>query len=70
MKKIDWKKRLKNKVFWIALGSTVILVGQTFGMDMSKLPIIGNYEEVINTAFAMLIALGVSVDTSTPGLGD
>jgi uncharacterized membrane protein len=68
--KIDLKKRIKNKYFWLALGSAVILVGQTFGMDMSEIPVIGNYEEVVNTVFAMLIALGVAVDTSTPGIGD
>lgn len=68
--KINLKARIKNKYFWLALGSAVILVGQTFGMDMSKIPVIGNYEEVVNTVFAMLIALGVAVDTSTPGVGD
>ena len=68
--KIDWKARIKNKYFWIALGSAVILVGQTLGLDMSKIPVIGNYEEVVNTAFALLVALGIAVDTSTPGAGD
>jgi uncharacterized membrane protein len=68
--KIDLKARLKSKYFWIALGSTILLVGQTFGMDMSEIPVIGNYEEVVNTVFAMLIALGAAVDTSTPGIGD
>lgn len=68
--KIDWKARLKNKYFWIALGSAVILVGQTLGLDMSGIPVIGNYEEVVNTTFALLVALGIAVDTSTPGIGD
>jgi phi LC3 family holin len=68
--KIDLKARIKNKFFWVAIGSAVVLVIQTFGMDISKIPVVGNYEEVINTIFGVLAALGVAVDTSTPGIGD
>jgi phi LC3 family holin len=67
---IDLKKRMKNKFFWVAIGSAVVLILQTFGLDISKIPVVGNYEEVINTIFAVLTALGVAVDTSTPGVGD
>jgi phi LC3 family holin len=68
--KINLKSRIKNKFFWVAIGSAVVLALQTFGFDISKIPVIGNYEEVINTIFGVLTALGVAVDTSTPGIGD
>jgi uncharacterized membrane protein len=68
--KIDLRKRIKNKFFWVAIGSAVVLVLQTLGLDISKIPVIGNYEEVINTIFGVLTALGVAVDTSTLGIGD
>jgi uncharacterized membrane protein len=68
--KIDLTARIKNKYFWLALGAAVVLACQAFGIDISKIPVIGNYEEAINTVFTLLVALGVAVDTSTPGAGD
>jgi phi LC3 family holin len=67
---INWKTRLTNKYFWLALGSAVVLVLQAFGMDISSVPVIGNYEEIVNAVFGVLVALGVAVNTSTPGIGD
>jgi phi LC3 family holin len=69
MLSINLKARLENKTFWVSLVSAVVLLIQQCGLDVSKF-IPGNYVDIINTVFAILTILGITVDTSTPGVSD
>jgi phi LC3 family holin len=66
---IDWKARITHKAWWIGIVSLVVLLSQQLGFDLT-LYIPKNYADIINTVFAILVALGVSVDTSTPTIND
>ena len=74
MDKINWKVRIKNKVFWIALIPAVLLLIQTgcsvFGVELD----FGNLQDkllaVVNALFAVLVILGIVADPTTEGLGD
>lgn len=70
----DWKERVKNKAFWVAIIPAVLLVIQAvaavfgYALDFGEL---GNkLLEVVNAVFAVLVILGIVVDPSTPGIGD
>lgn len=72
--KINWKVRIKNKNFWVALVPALLLLIQAgaaifgFTFDLGDL---GNcLLTFVNTAFALLSLLGVVNDPTTQGLGD
>lgn len=72
---MDWKKRIKNKAFWIALIPAVILliqvVGNIFGLDLSDLTGLSDkLIAVVNAVFVVLAILGVVVDPTTKGIKD
>lgn len=72
---MDWKKRIKNKAFWIALIPAVILliqvVGNIFGLDLSDLTGLSDkLIAVVNALFVVLAILGVVVDPTTKGIKD
>ena len=60
--KIDWKARLTNKTWWIAVISVVLLIAQYFGFDLTKY--IGqDWQTLITLIFALIALLGITVDT-------
>ena len=71
---INWKVRIKNKMFWIALIPAVLLLVQTvcsvFGVELD----FGNLQDkllaVVNALFAVLVILGIVADPTTEGLKD
>lgn len=69
---INWKVRVKNKV-WLAafLGTVVAFVYQIFSLA-GYAPAISESEVInlIGIVINMLAALGVVVDGTTPGVGD
>ncbi len=72
--KINWKVRVKNKVFWITIIPAVLLFIQAiasvfgFNIDMGEL---GNrLLYVVETAFVILSILGIVTDQTTVGIGD
>lgn len=71
---INWKVRVKNKTFWLAIIPAVILliqaIGNVFGfvIDLSKLG--SDLKEVIEALFTVLVILGVVVDPTTKGVSD
>lgn len=72
---MDWKARIKNKAFWIALVPAVIIliqvVGNVFGLDLSKLTGLSQQLiDVVNAVFVVLSILGVVVDPTTVGFKD
>lgn len=71
---INWKVRLKNKSFWVALIPALLLLIQAvayvfgFTLDLSEMG--DKLLAVVNSLFAVLAILGVVTDPTTAGLGD
>ena len=72
--KINWKVRIKNKSFWLALVPAFLLLAQTiavpFGYNFDFAKIGTELTAVINAAFALLAILGVVVDPTVKGITD
>lgn len=71
---INWKVRIKNKSFWLALIPAVLLLIQAvaalFGFELD-LDFLGErLLTVVNALFIVLTILGVVVDPTTQGVGD
>lgn len=71
---INWKVRIKNKAFWLAVIPAVALVVQAiaavFGYKIDLTTLVGKLQAVVNAVFALLVILGVVVDPTTDGIGD
>ena len=71
---INWKVRIKNKAFWLALIPAVALVAQAvaavFGYTIDLTTMVGKLQAVVNAVFALLVILGIVVDPTTNGVGD
>ena len=59
-------KRLRNKAFWVALASGVVLLAQQLGLNIFPT----NIADIINSVLAILTIAGVIIDPSTPGVTD
>ena len=72
--KINWKVRIKNKVFWLALIPAVLLliqvVAAVFGIDLNLDALGDKLLAVVNALFAVLTILGVVTDPTTAGVSD
>ena len=71
---INWKIRLKNKQFWVAVIPALALVIQAvaavFGWTLDFSNITGRLIAVVDAVFALLVILGIVVDPTTAGVGD
>ena len=71
---INWKVRIKNETFWIALIPAVALVVQAvaavFGYTIDLSTMVGKLQAVVDAVFALLVILGIVVDPTTSGVGD
>lgn len=67
---IDWKARLTSKTWWVTMIGAVILLLQQLGLFELANYIPKNYADIINTIFLIATLLGITVDTSTPGISD
>lgn len=71
---INWKVRLKNKSFWVALIPALLLLIQAvayvfgFSLDLSEMG--DKLLAVVNALFAVLALLGIVTDPTTAGVGD
>ena len=74
MDKINWKVRLKNKNFWLALVPALALLAQAFANIFNfKLEFGETVDKIvvfINVLFAFLVLIGVVNDPTTAGLSD
>ena len=71
---INWKVRIKNKLFWVSLIPAVLLLAQAvaavfgFTLDLGEL---GNQLlTVVNAVFGVMAVLGVVTDPTTAGVSD
>ena len=72
--KLNWKVRIKNKAFWLAVIPAIALVAQAiaavFGYTIDLTTMVGKLQAVVNAVFALLVILGIVVDPTTDGIGD
>lgn len=71
---INWKTRIKNKNFWIALIPAILLLIQSvltpFGYNWDFGVLNQQLTAIINAAFGVLSILGIVTDPTTIGIGD
>lgn len=71
---INWKVRIKNKTFWLALVPAVLLLVQViaavFGYTLDLGELGNKLLDVVNALFGVLALLGVVADPTTVGMGD
>lgn len=71
---INWKVRIKNKAFWLALIPAVLLLAQVcaapfgYAWDFGVLNM--QLAAIVNALFAVLAILGIVSDPTTKGMGD
>lgn len=72
--KINWKVRIKNKSFWLALVPAILLLAQTvsvpFGYNFDFAKIGTDLTAVVNAVFALLAVLGIVSDPTVKGVSD
>ena len=72
--KLNWKVRIKNKAFWLAVIPAIALVAQAvaavFDYTIDLTTMVGKLQAVVNAVFALLVILGIVVDPTTDGIGD
>ena len=71
---INWKVRIRNRQFWLAVIPAAALVAQAvaavFGYNIDLTTLAGKLQAVVNAVFGLLVILGVVVDPTTAGVGD
>lgn len=71
---INWKVRIKNKNFWLALIPAVLLliqaVASVFGFNLDLSEFGEKLVAVVNALFLVLAILGIVTDPTTKGLSD
>lgn len=71
---INWKVRLRNKDFWIAIiPAALLLIQMVLGLFGISLPIDGltaKLLDIVNTIFMILGILGIVNDPTTHSLAD
>lgn len=64
--KFNLKEQIKNKYFWLAILSLVILTAQQF--DLEIIP--NGFEEYVNSVLTVLVGLGILNNNTSKGLGE
>lgn len=71
---INWKVRVKNKAFWVAIiPADLLLVQQVaglFGLALDFGELQAQLISIVGTVFAILAILGIVADPTTSGVGD
>lgn len=71
---INWKVRINNKAFWVALIPAVLLliqvVASVFGYTFDFGELGDKLLDVVNAVFALLTILGIVTDPTTAGVSD
>ena len=63
---MNWNARFRNKTFWVALSSAIVLLFQQIGWNVFPT----NIGEIVNTILTIFVILGVVVDPTTSGVTD
>lgn len=71
---INWKVRVKNKLFWLSIVPALLLLVQAiavpFGYNFDFNVLNQQLVDIINAAFVVLSILGIVVDPTTTGVSD
>ncbi len=72
--KLNFKVRLKNKVFWLTLIPALLILVQAvlalFGVTADTAELEARLLDLVNALFAVLAILGIVADPTTEGLQD
>ena len=72
--KINWKVRLKNKMFWVTAIPMLLLLAKQIcelcGLHIEVEALSNNLVEIIGTLFGVLALVGVVTDPTTEGVND
>lgn len=71
---INWKVRIKNKLFWISIIPAILVLIQAicavFGISVDFADLQGKLLAVVEAVFVVLAILGIVTDHTTKGIGD
>ena len=71
---INWKVRIKNKVFWLSIIPAILLliraVAAVFGYTLDFTNLSANLAAVVEAVFVVLSILGIVADPTTNGMSD
>lgn len=71
---INWKVRIRNKTFWLALIPAVLLLVQSVAAAVGYELQLGDMGDrllaIVNNLFALLAILGIVNDPTTAGIAD
>ena len=71
---INWKVRIKNKLFWCeaipAVALVIKAIAAVFGYQLDFGTLVGKILAVVDAVFALLVILGIVVDPTTEGVRD
>ena len=71
---INWKVRVRNKAFWVALIPAVLLLIQqvcaVVGVQLDFGQLQDRLTEIVGTVFTLLAILVIVADPTTAGVGD
>ena len=71
---INWKVRIKNKLFWLAIIPALLLLVKTVaavaGVSLDFAALGDRLAAVVEAVFSVLAILGIVADPTTDGLGD
>lgn len=71
---INWKVRIQNKMFWLAMIPAVLVLVHNvlimFGIDFEYTVISEQLKNVVESVFLCLTLLGIVVDPTTKGVSD
>ena len=71
---INWRVRLKNKAFWMAIIPAALLLIQqvcaVVGVQLDFGELQAQLVAIVGTVFTLLAILGIVADPTTAGVGD
>lgn len=71
---INWRVRVRNKLFWVALIPAVLVfvqsVLQIVGIDFDYTVLSMRLTGIVEALFVVLAILGIVADPTTEGVGD
>lgn len=71
---INWKVRIKNKAFWVALIPALFMLIQAvaaiFGLEFDFSQISMQILAAVDALFVVLMIIGIVADPTTEGIGD
>lgn len=71
---INWKVRIKNKLFWLSIIPALLLLIQSlasvFGYNFDFTELQSKLLAVVEAVFTVLVILGIVTDPTTEGMQD